>query len=175
MSLFDRALAFRRWVLGIVEKLKWMGPLLARITLGYVFLKSGWGKLHNLDGVTEFFASLNLPAPHFQATLVACTEFVGGLLILIGLGARLAALPLATTMVVAILTAKKDDIASLNDLFGVNEFLYLVLFLWIAFAGAGALSIDRLLARQIDARPKKPLLRPVPSTEKPADKGQVSA
>lgn len=171
MSLYDRALELRKRLLKVVDKLKWMGPTLARVALGVVFLGTGWGKLHNLDGVTEFFTTLGLPAPHFQAMLVASTEFVGGVLILVGLGTRLAAPPLAFTMVVAIWTAKRAELDGLSALFGLGEFLYLVLLVWLALAGAGPLSIDHLLARRFEARARRPLVRPEP----PADRARVSA
>jgi len=87
------------------DKLVFLGPTLARLTIGLVFIGTGWGKLHSLDDVTQFFASLHIPAPGFNARLAASTEFFGGILILIGLGTRLAALPVAFTMVIAILTA----------------------------------------------------------------------
>lgn len=132
----------------LLPKLSFLGPLLARVAVGTVFLLTGWGKLHNLDGVTEFFTQLGIPAPGFHATLVATTEFVGGLLLLVGLGSRLAALPLATTMTVALLTAKRADIEGIVGLFGQPEFLYLIVFVWIAAGGAGAISIDRLIARR---------------------------
>lgn len=163
MSLTDRVLRLRKSLLDLVEKLKFIAPTLARITVGVVFVGTGWGKLHNLDGVTEFFTSLHIPAPHAQAILVASTEFVGGLLLLLGLGTRLVAPPLAVTMVVAILTAKWDDVDSFKALLGLDEFLYLVLFVWLALAGAGPLSIDRLIARRLDAVMKKPLRRPEPA------------
>src|SRR4051794_38267134 len=86
----------------LADRLAFVGPTLARLAIGLVFLRSGWGKLHNLDGVTEFFTGLGIPAPGFQAVLVATTELVGGSLVILGLGARLASLPLATTMVVAL-------------------------------------------------------------------------
>ena len=48
-------------------------PLLLAIRLywGFQFAQDGWGKLTHLDKVTEFFASLSLPAPHMTALLVA--------------------------------------------------------------------------------------------------------
>jgi putative oxidoreductase len=131
------------------QKIEWLGPLLARIAVGVVFAKTGWGKLHTLDDVTKFFTDLGLPAPHFQAILVASTELVGGLLVLVGLGTRLASLPLAFTMIVAILTAKRGDIDGVATLLGFDEFLYLVLFVWLALAGAGKASLDFLISRKL--------------------------
>ena len=52
-------------------------PLLLAIRLywGWQFAQDGWGKLTHLDRVTEFFASLNLPAPGLTALVVALIEF----------------------------------------------------------------------------------------------------
>jgi putative oxidoreductase len=80
--------------------------------------------------------------------VVATTEFVGGILLVVGLGSRLAALPLAFTMVIAILTAKREAIDGLTTLVGLEEWSYLVMFLVIALLGPGALSLDALLSRR---------------------------
>jgi putative oxidoreductase len=129
------------------DKLAFLGPTLARLTVGLVFIGTGWGKLHSLGDVTDFFASLHIPAPGFNARLAASTEFFGGLLVLVGLGTRLAALPLAFTMVVAILTAQRADISGLTALVGFEEWSYLVFFIWLAVAGAGPLSLDAMAIR----------------------------
>jgi putative oxidoreductase len=130
-----------------------VGQALARLTVGVVFVGTGWGKLHSLPDVTDFFTSLHIPAPGFHARLVACTEFVGGLLMLLGLGTRLVALPLAFTMVIALVTALRPKIDGLQSLVGLEEWTYLVLFLWLAMAGAGRLSLDALVTRLARRRP----------------------
>jgi len=151
------------------DKLTFIGPTLARLTVGLIFIGTGWGKLHSLGDVTDFFTSLHIPAPGFNARLTAATEFFGGILVLMGLGTRLAALPLAFTMVIAILTAKRADIDGLTTLVGFDEWSYLVLFLWLAVAGAGPLSLDNVVTRWWRRRSSgaparadlpKPLLRP---------------
>src|SRR5882724_9471608 len=131
----------------LADKLSFLGPTLARVTVGLVFVGTGWGKLHSLPDVTSFFTDLGIPFPGFNARLTAATEFFGGLLVLLGLGARLASLPLAFTMVIAILTAKRANIDGITALVGFEEWSYLVLFIWIALAGAGPLSLDALVAR----------------------------
>jgi putative oxidoreductase len=130
------------------DKVSFLGPTLARVTVGVVFMGTGWGKLHSIPDVTAFFTDLGIPAPGFNARLTAGTEFFGGLLVLLGLGARLASLPLAFTMVIAILTAKRANIDGLTTLLGFEEWSYLVMFLWIALAGPGPLSLDALIARR---------------------------
>jgi putative oxidoreductase len=129
------------------DRAAFLGPTLARLTVGLVFIGTGWGKLHSIPDITSFFTDLHIPAPGFNARLVAGTEFVGGLLILLGLGTRLVSLPLAFTMVVAILTAKRPNIDGITTLVGFEEWSYLVMFLWIALAGAGPLSLDALIRR----------------------------
>jgi putative oxidoreductase len=133
------------YVLRLLEPLSWLAPLLARLTLGVVFTSTGWGKLHNLDKVSAFFAELKIVAPGFNAGLVAWVELVGGMLLLLGLLSRLAAVPLIVTMVVAICTAKASEIHGLSDLFGLIEWTYLVLLAWIALAGSGKASLDHAL------------------------------
>src|SRR5438874_1241787 len=87
--------------LSIAEPLSFLGPTLARLTLGVVFIGTGWGKLHGLDKVTDFFTELGIPAPGFNAVLVSSAEFVCGALLLVGLLSRLAAIPLIVVMTVA--------------------------------------------------------------------------
>lgn len=126
------------------EKLDWLPPLLARLTIGFIFVQAGWGKLNNLDNVVAFFTELGIPAPGIQAPFVAGVEFVCGLLVLVGLFTPLASIPLIGTMVVAIITAKRSDIGELSDLFAMSEYLYILLLVYLAVKGAGALSIDRI-------------------------------
>jgi len=142
MSLLSRAeTAF----LSTAERLSWLGPTLARLTLGVVFVGTGWGKLHGLEKVTDFFTELGIPAPGFNALVASSAEFVCGSLLLIGLLSRLASIPLIVTMIVAILTAKRADLHGLPDLLGLEEWTYIVLSSWIAVAGPGPLSLDRIV------------------------------
>jgi len=125
-----------------------LGPLIARLTLGVAFVSSGWGKINNLDKVTEFFTELGIPAPHVQAVFVSWVELVCGALVLLGLGTRLASIPLICTMIVALITAKAEEIAGVSDLVGTIEFTYIALASWLVLSGAGALSLDGVLARR---------------------------
>jgi putative oxidoreductase len=52
-------------------------------------------------------------------------------------------------MIVAIRAAKWGDVDSLETLLGFDEFEYLALFLWLAIAGPGVLSLDCVLQRRI--------------------------
>jgi len=143
----------------IGKALSWAPPAVARLTVGWIFFQSGWGKLHDLDKVTGFFTDLGLPAPAFQARLTSTTEFVCGTLLLLGLATRFAAVPLIITMVVALRTALWDQLDSLGALFGQAEFLYIALLIWLATDGPGPLSVDWLLERRVGQRePAPPVL-----------------
>jgi len=146
------ALKLRTLILAVTGKLSWLPPTLARVTIGWLFLQTGWGKVHNLDQITEYFRSLGIPAPEIQAPFASATELVCGALILAGLFTRLASIPLVVTMAVAIATAKKGDVHAFDDLFGIVEYLYIVILAYIGVAGPGPLSLDNLLVRRVTPR-----------------------
>lgn len=135
--------------------LKAIPELLARVTIGWVFIESGWGKLHNLASVTEFFQSLNIPFASIQAPFVAGVELVAGAMILTGIFTRLASIPLIFTMIVAIATAKRDDITDFSSLLGSIEFLYIVVLVWLAAYGSNYLAVDKVLFKATKKGPCK--------------------
>jgi len=137
----------------VVSQLDFLAPLLARVTLGVLFMSTGWGKVQNLAKVAAFFAELHIPAPAIQATLVSYVELIGGALLLVGLLARLASVPLIASMAVAILTAKADEVHGLPDLFGLVEWTYLALLTWVALAGPGRASLDQFIFGRHKAPP----------------------
>ena len=99
----------------------WLPPLFARIVVGWVFLWSGWGKLNALDRITQNFVEWGIPFPHVLTPFVSGVEFFGGLLLLLGLFTRVAAVPLVVTMIVAIVSAKWGDVDSLETLLGFES------------------------------------------------------
>jgi putative oxidoreductase len=135
------------WPRRVADHLAWLAPLFARITVGWVFMWSGWGKLQGLPQVTQNFIEWGIPLPHVLAPFVSGVEFFGGLFLLAGFLTRISAGALGITMIVAIRSAKWGDVDSLETLLGFDEFEYLALFLWLAIAGAGKVSVDNLLER----------------------------
>jgi putative oxidoreductase len=145
--VIDTLARARTRALRTLDAVSFVGPLLLRLTIGVTFAASGWGKLHSLDSVTAFFTELHVPLPHANALLVSVTEFVGGILVALGLGTRFACVPLAITMVVALLTAKADDIHGVVDLAGTTELAYLAAFVVLGLLGPGKASIDHAIFR----------------------------
>jgi len=135
------------WPRRVAGYLGWLAPLFARITVGWVFLWSGWGKLHALPQVIENFIGWGIPAPHLLAPFTAGVEFFGGLFLLLGLLTRISAGALGITMIVAIASAKWADVDSLETLLGFDEVAYFVMFAWLGVAGPGPVSLDHLALR----------------------------
>jgi putative oxidoreductase len=142
-------IAVRNLIRVVIARLLWLPPLAARLVLGVVFIQTGWGKLHDLSGTAENFASWHIPFPHFNAVLASSTEFFGGCLILVGLLTRLAAVPLIVVMAVAIASAKWAKLEDWTDFFGFDELAYAVMFLWLGVRGAGKVSLDYVLGKKL--------------------------
>jgi len=123
------------------------GTTLVRIVMAIIFIKEGSGKLLGWFGGEGFSAScayfthLGIPFPVFNTFLVSSIEFFGGLAFLVGFLTRPAAIPIAITMVMAILTAHRD---------GGWQYPLLIFSTCAALleAGSGALSLDRFLSQR---------------------------
>jgi putative oxidoreductase len=139
------------WLIDVPERLSsvflWLPPLFARIVVGWVFMWSGWEKLHALPQITANFVSWGIPFPEILTPFVSGIEFFGGLFLLLGLFTRIAAVPLVVVMIVAIVSAKLDQVDSFETLAGFEEVSYMALFGWLAVAGPGPVSLDYLLQK----------------------------
>jgi putative oxidoreductase len=126
--------------------------LLVRLYWGWQFMQTGWGKLHNLSHVHDFFASLGIPLPGVMAPAVASLEFFGGILLIVGLGTRLIGLLLAGNMFVAYLTSDRMALASVfsdpGKFYIADPFTFLFASLIVLVFGAGFFSLDALIARR---------------------------
>ncbi len=139
------------WPRRAARPLAWLAPLFARIVTGWVFLWTGWGKLTHLPLVTQNFESWGIPAPQLLAPFASGAEFVGGILLLAGLVTRIAAGALGVVMIVAIAAVQWPQVDSPLTFLGLEETMYLALFLWLAIAGAGRVSLDAFLERRAPA------------------------
>lgn len=88
------------------EKLKNIGFLALRLSVGAIFVVAGWSKLTGIEGVAGMMEQIGLPGPMFWAYLVAIVEFLGGLAVIFGVYLRCFAKLLAVIMLVALLTVK---------------------------------------------------------------------
>ena len=130
-------------------------PLLLAVRLywGWQFMQAGWGKLNGIGKVISFFTELGIPAPAVNAWFVAGLEFAGGILLIIGLGSRLIALPLVIDMIVAYITADREALLSMisnpDKFIAAAPFSFLLASLIVLVFGAGKFSADALLTRRM--------------------------
>ena len=147
-GIVDRVLELRDAAVAQLDKQRSVALLLGRLAIGLVFMSTGWGKVHSIAKVTEFFTSLHIPAPGLNAVVVGWSELLCGTALVLGVMTRLATIPLIVSMIVAILTAKRGDIHGFFDLVAFEEFTYLVVLIMIAILGPGAIAIDHILAKR---------------------------
>lgn len=138
---------FYDWSRIATTPIAWAGPLLVRLVVGWVFLWTGWQKLHILPRMVENFRSWGIPAPEILTPFVSGLEFVGGLLLLLGLLTRFISVPMMIVMLVAIASVKWGDVDSLQTLLGFEEISYFVMFAWLGIAGPGPVSLDHLILK----------------------------
>ncbi len=129
--------------------------LIFRLTWGWQFFVTGKGKLLNHPDIVEFFTSLGIPLPDFNAWFVAGVECVGGILLILGLASRPIGLMLTVNMIVAYLAVKDDREAVFNmfkdpDTFlQADPFFFLLTAVLILAFGPGKFSLDYLLSKTL--------------------------
>lgn len=128
------------------ERLKDYGIAAIRVMVGVVFVAHGLMKLtaFGVAGTAGFFAQQGIPLPLVSAVLAIGAETLGGAALILGLGTRLAAVPLAFTMLVAILKVHLS-----GGFFLPNGFEFaltmLVASVGLGLTGSGAFALDSVL------------------------------
>jgi putative oxidoreductase len=122
--------------------------LFVRLYWGIQLIQSGWGKLHNLDKVTDYFTTLNLPMPHQMAFFISCVELFGGLFLALGLLSRVTSLVLTINLIMAYVKGDHDALFSIfsdpDKFTAAAPFVFLVASLIVLCFGPGIFSLDAL-------------------------------
>jgi putative oxidoreductase len=160
-ALFRKVRQWRDRVFALISYAQSPFLLFVRVYWGWQLWQSGWGKLHNLDKVTEFFTSLNMPAPAQMAVFIACVEFLGGILFALGAFSRLTSVVLTVNLTMAYILADREALFSIfsnpDKFTAAAPFNFLVASLIVLIFGAGMISVDAALALFSDsARVKQP-------------------
>lgn len=92
-----------------IENVDGLAPLALRLFLAPIMLQSGWTKYVGFDGTVSWFGQLGLPFPELMGALAVGAEIIGGVLLIIGLGTRLIAIPLMIVMLVAAFAVHWDN------------------------------------------------------------------
>ena len=135
-------------------------PLLLALRLYFfwqLFL-TGKGKLSNIGKVSEFFTSLHIPLPTFNAYFIGSLECFGSLLLIIGLASRPLSLLIVISMTVAYLAADFQAVSSIfsdpDKFVKADPFPFLLTALIVLVFGPGLFSIDALMKRILRRREK---------------------
>ncbi len=150
-NLFRRLHSMHGALFTYIAYLKSPFLLFVRLYWGLQLMRNGWGKLHNLSNVTEFFTSLHLPAPGATAVFISCLEFFGGILLAIGLLSRIISLMLAVNLIVAYITADNEALHAIfsdpDKFMAAAPFTFLMAAVIVLIFGPGLFSLDTIFSR----------------------------
>jgi putative oxidoreductase len=133
-----------------------------RLIVGYGFMEHGFAKLSKgPEAFATILHAIGVPAPHLMAWLTILTELIGGLAVLLGAFVPLVSLPMATVLIVAILSVhlpygfssiKLMSVTSGRAQFGPPGYecnlLYLACLAALVFGGSGPMAIDDYLRKK---------------------------
>jgi putative oxidoreductase len=121
------------------------GTLFIRLAFGFHLLHYSWDSVIQLDAGSnaEFLSSLGIPFPIIMSWAYVLTEFLGGILLIIGYKVRLVAIPLIITFLVAYFLVHAGD--SYENSFQALQMLAVSLFFFVN--GAGKVSVDDFLEK----------------------------
>jgi len=126
--------------------------LVGRILLGWIFVRSGYGKLFNIEAVAASFPPRGIPA--FLAYISVPFEFFGGLALIFGLATRYVVLGFVVFMLIATFSTHRywdfvDPVARRaqdTNFYKNMAMLGGIFFLFVC--GAGRLSLDNWLSKR---------------------------
>ena len=149
-NLFTRIKQLHDRFFDLISYLQSPFLLCVRLYWGWQLVQSGWGKLHHLSNVTEFFTSLGLPMPAQTALAISCLEFFGGIFLALGLLSRLTAFALTINVIVAYITADREALLSIfsdpDKFYAAAPYTFLIASLIILIFGPGKIALDTLLS-----------------------------
>jgi len=125
--------------------------LFIRVYWGLQLVQNGWGKLHNLAKVTEYFQSINVPMPGATAHMVALLEFGGGLLLATGLASRAISAILTINLINAYWFGDHEALLSFfsdpGKFYAADPFTFLFVAVIVLLFGPGFVSLDALIRK----------------------------
>ena len=153
-NLFHR-FAIDRWAL-----------IPVRLIVGFGFLEHGFAKLaRGPDAFANILQAMGVPGPHFMAWATILVEILGGLAVILGAFVKLASVPMAAVLLVAMFTVhlpygfssiKLQAVTAVGAQFGPPgyevDLLYLACLATLVLGGSGPLAIDGLIRKRRNVR-----------------------
>ena len=137
-----------------------------RLIVGFGFLEHGFAKLaRGPDAFANILQAMGVPGPHFMAWATILVEILGGLAVILGAFVKLASLPMAAVLLVAMFTVhlpygfssiKLQAVTAAGAQFGPPgyelDLLYLACLAALVLGGPGPLAIDGLIRKRSKLR-----------------------
>jgi putative oxidoreductase len=126
--------------------------LIGRILLGWIFVRSGYGKLFNIDAYAATFPPRGIPA--FLVYIAVPVEFFGGIALILGLATRYVVMIMIVFMMVATFSSHRywevTDVAMrrVQDTSFYKNIAMLGGFFFFFVCGSGRLSLDGWLRKR---------------------------
>jgi len=147
---------------------RWV-PLLLRAIVGYGFMAHGFAKLaRGPDNFTHILAALGMPFPALLSWATIAIELLGGAAFLLGAMVTLVGISSLIVLAVAIVTVhlpngfssiKLQSVDAMGAHFGQpgyeTDLLYIVCIFALMLGGAGRLSVDCFIMRQLTATTRR--------------------
>ena len=127
------------------EGLSALGLLILRIGGGGMMMTHGWGKLNMLMSGADRFPDPLGVGPQLSLILAVFAEFFCSILLILGAGTRLVAMPLLFTMFMAAFIIHGDDPFQKQEL----ALLYGTIYLALILNGAGRFSLDHAVGSKV--------------------------
>jgi putative oxidoreductase len=149
-KLISKSLQWHCQFFTLVSYLQSPFLLLVRLYWGWQLAQSGWGKLHHLSNVGEYFSTLGLPMPAQMAVFIACVEFFGGIFLALGLVSRVTGLVLTVNLTMAYIIGDREALLSFfsdpDKFIAAAPFAFLMVALIVLIFGPGRISADTVIA-----------------------------
>jgi putative oxidoreductase len=149
-KLIEKVRGWHDQFFGLVSYLQSPFLLFIRLYWGWQLAQSGWGKLHHLSNVAEYFTTLGLPMPAQMAVFIACIEFFGGIFLALGLASRITGLVLTVNLIMAYIIGDREALLSFfsdpDKFMAAAPFIFLMVSLIVLIFGPGKISLDAAIA-----------------------------
>jgi len=122
-----------------------VGVTVLRVVTGVSMSTHGYAKIFGggMEKFTSGVSEMGFPAPELFAWSAALSELVGGICLALGLGTRISAFLIASTMVVAAFVRHAADPFQRKEL----AILYLAVSIYFLLSGGGRWALDIFLSR----------------------------
>ena len=149
-GIIDRKRLYLPAIAGLYEMLAPLAPILVRVALGAILIPHGFGKLFLADAVpaSRNFVKFGWEYPLAWAYFIGCVEFFGGILLIIGLWTRAAALAFVIEMSVICFAVLWPNWEWSHRGMEYPLFMGLIA-LAVFFVGGGPYSVDAMFSKEL--------------------------